>query len=321
MDFYNINIFKNRMNYPNLQKMQFTTITKKRDPLQMVNTQKTQVKKIVMVYQLQYTNGGIYGFGDFIRGCFCLIGICKKLNLGFDIDLSNHPLSKYLEGHIKNPTINYDSISKMEISYNTTEIMGKSPELFYININNLLQNINSEVYYTSTNSFPIFKFNQSDIAFIKSKLIPTIEMQKEIDQEMTHLNLINNDFSVIHIRAGDVFLFNENNVLNQDLVYKIFNYLRLLLNNKSRKYLILSDSTKLKMLFKPYENCVFQIKQITHLGEQLVLEDESVRNTMMDFYLMSRANRIYSYSMLSHGSGFSKWCAVVYNIPYESYII
>ena len=34
------------------------------------------VKKIVNVYQLQYKNcNSIYGFGDFLRGCFCLIQI------------------------------------------------------------------------------------------------------------------------------------------------------------------------------------------------------------------------------------------------------
>lgn len=309
------------MNYPNLQKMQFTALSQKRDPLTMVNTQPILVKKIVMVYQLEYTNGGIYGFGDFIRGCFCLIGLCKHMNLMFDIDLSNHPLSKYLEGHIKSPTINYNNISKMEISYNTTEIMSKSFESFYTNFKRLLQNVNRDVYYTTTNSFPIFNVGQTEVEFIKSRLIPNIQMQQDIEQEMINLNLINNEFSVIHIRVGDDFLFNENNILNQSSVNKIFNNLRALLDNKNRKYLILSDSPRLKILFKPYDNCVFQIKPITHLGEQRVLKDESVKNTMIDFYLMSRAAHIYSYSMLMHGSGFSKWCAAVYNIPYESHIM
>ncbi|MEI6627689.1 MAG: hypothetical protein WCL61_03775, partial [bacterium] len=83
--------------------------------------------------------------------------------------------------------------------------------------------------------------------------------------------MINIDFSVIHIRSGDICLFGNTN-LNQPMVIKLFNKLSVLLNNNNHKYLILSDNVKLKMLFKPYINCVFQIKPITHLGEQSVLK-------------------------------------------------
>lgn len=306
------------MNSLNLQNLQFTTLAKTKGQLISVNPPYKKsisivVKKIVAVYQLQYTNGPVYGLGDFIRGCFYLIHVCKKLGVIFDINFSNHPLSTYLEGHdSKMPTINYNNISKMEIptNYETPP----SPLSIYTKVTDLLRNVKSDVYYTSSSLYPIFKINQTDIDFIKSKLIPNVEMKKDIKQEMTNLNLIHRNFSVIHIRLGDEYLFN-NNVLDQCVVDKIFNTLMVLLNNKSRKYLILSDSTELKLLFKSYDNCVFQNKQITHLGENLVLDQESVRNTMIDWYLMSRANHIYSYSMIAHGSGFSMWCAVVYNIP------
>ena len=58
--------------------------------------------------------------------------------------------------------------------------------------------------------------------------------------------------------------FNNNNILNNILLYSLFNKLTPLLNDKSCKYLILSDSARLKILFKPYENCVFHQKNITH---------------------------------------------------------
>jgi hypothetical protein len=249
----------------NLQKMHFTRLTKNIHtlPIMTIPSKKIlPVKKIVAVYQLQYKNGGIYGFGDFIRGCFCLFQLCKNMNLDFDIDLSNHPLSKYLEGHIKTPTINYNNIFKMD----TFPDSSHDKELCYTTFKGLLRNVNSNVYYTSTNSFPLFRINQPEIDFIKSKLTPNVEMQQDIEEEMTILNLINYDFSIIHIRTGDDYLFDDNNVLNQHLVNTIFNNLNFLLNDKNRKYLILSDNTKLKMLFKPYENCVFQNKPITHLG-------------------------------------------------------
>jgi len=56
--------------------------------------------------------------------------------------------------------------------------------------------------------------------------------------------------------------------------------------------------------------------EITHFGEGVVLEEERVKNTMIDFYLLSLSAAIFSYSSYKHGSGFSYWCAQTYNIPY-----
>jgi len=147
--------------------------------------------------------------------------------------------------------------------------------------------------------------------------MPNALMKKEMEKTMTNLNIKNSNFSVIHIRAGDKFIFNPDNLLEKSILSNLFYNLKLLLNDKTRKYLILSDCTHLKLLFKPYVNCVFQMNQIAHLGEQPVLIEKAVLNTMMDFYLMSRASHIYAYSTYPNFSGFSKWCAVIYNIPYK----
>lgn len=290
------------------------------------NTSTTQIgnlKKVVLVYQLQYKNGGIYGFGDFIRGCFALLGICNQLGLEFDFDLSNHPMSKYVEGHVKNPTLNYADIQKMTSRYNPTEFLWASPEKFYETFKRFAKTTKDEVFYTCSNTFPVFKIQRVDIERIKSKMIPTIQMQHDVEQEMASLGLTKGGFSVIHIRAGDDLLLNRPEV-TQNTPKKLFDQLRETLApllNKDHKYLILSDSTGLKKEFAPYTNCVFQQNKITHLGQQQTLDDDAVRNTMMDFYLMSQSNHIYSYSGYIHGSGFSKWCAFLYNIPYETYSI
>ena len=290
------------------------------------NTSTLQIgnlKKVVLVYQLQYKNGGIYGFGDFIRGCFAFLGICNQLGLEFDFDLSNHPMSKYVEGHVKNPTLNYADIQKMTTRYNPTEFLWASPEKFYEAFKKFSKTTKDEVFYTCSNSFPVFKIQSVDIERIKSMLMPTIQMQNDLEQEIASLGLTKGELSVIHIRAGDVLLFNRLDC-SQDKINKLFVHLRETLApllNKDHKYLILSDSTGLKKEFAPYTNCVFQQKKITHLGEQQTLDEDAVRNTMMDFYLMSQSSHIYSYSVYIHGSGFSKWCAVLYNIPYETYSV
>ena len=71
-----------------------------------------KLKKIVHVYQLKYTNNkkGSPGLGDFLRGSFCFLQLSKLLNLEFEIDVSNHPISKYIENSLPIKDINYDNV-------------------------------------------------------------------------------------------------------------------------------------------------------------------------------------------------------------------
>ena len=270
-----------------------------------------KIKKITHVYQLSYKNREtIFGLGDFIRGSFCLLQICNKHGIEFVIDVSNHPISNYIEGQIKNPNINYNKI-KIEDCFKTTE----DPSVDYKLITQMLKNINTKNYYTCANNFP-FEIKQSEIEFIRNSLQPNYSMKTAIDEEMTTLNLISKQFSVIHIRSGDDFLV-KNHILLQDFIEQIFERLTPILENNTNNFLILSDNNQLKELFKKYNNCVVQIKPITHLGEQPKLKDEEVKNTMLDFYLMSHSNYIYAITVYGHGTGFSKWCSVLYNIPYD----
>jgi hypothetical protein len=58
---------------------------------------KTNIHKIVNVYQETYNNNKkATGLGDFIRGSIYLIQFCNKYNINYDIDISNHPISNYL---------------------------------------------------------------------------------------------------------------------------------------------------------------------------------------------------------------------------------
>jgi len=71
---------------------------------------KTNIKKLVHIYQLNYRNGKSPGLGDFLRGSFCFMQLAKLYNIDFDIDFSNHPMSKYLENVNKNEDIEYNNI-------------------------------------------------------------------------------------------------------------------------------------------------------------------------------------------------------------------
>ena len=263
-----------------------------------------QVQKVTHVYQLKYKNGNIYGFGDFIRGCFYLLQICNKIGIQFDVDVSNHPISNYIEGHVRNPCIQYDEIYKHE----------NLPHILF----DALKNTNSKNYCLCTNAFPLFNIKQEEIEFIKHRLQPTPAMKTDIEQEMTTLHLSSKQFSVIHIRSGDEFLLKSGGggEKSKKWIDIMFSLLTPILQDKTTKYLILSDNNQLKLLFRKYDNCIVQFKPITHLGIGKIT-DANVKNTMMDFYLMSHSNQIFSISTYGHGTGFSKWCSVLNNIPYK----
>jgi hypothetical protein len=270
------------------------------------------IKKVIHVYQLQFKNQNtIFGLGDFLRGSFCLLQICNKHEIQFDIDVSNHPISNYMEGQIKNQYVNYN---KIETNNTVNDIT--NPIITCKKIIQSLKNVTTENYYTCTNAFPPFEIKQSEIEFIKSRIEPNIAMKTDIEQEMLSLNLVSKQFSVIHIRTGDEFLL-KGSVLCKDWIERIFALLTPILKNTANKYLILSDNNQLKMLLKKYDNCVVNIKPITHLGEVPFEKNENVKNTMMDFYVMSHSKEIYAISKYGHGTGFSKWCSVLNNIPYK----
>ena len=82
-------------------------------------------------------------------------------------------------------------------------------------------------------------------------------------------------------------------------------------------YLLIADSNDVKKIVENYfPNFKILMNPITHFGEGVVLEEEKVKNTLIDFYLLSRSKSIFSYSAYKHGSGFSYLCAKTFNIPY-----
>ena len=188
-----------------------------------------KLKKIVNVYQLDYVNGKSPGLGDFLRGSFCFMQLAQLLNLEFEIDVSNHPISKYVENSSNTEGINYNNISfyyeynRDSQGYNNYE--GKS-----VNVNenflnksiDLLNSTDCEIFGLFSNSFPCFnKHTIEGRTSINSKLQPNELMRRYIDISLNELGLSKKGYGVIHIRTGDKYLVNgEKNVKSFYRKYK-----------------------------------------------------------------------------------------------------
>jgi hypothetical protein len=284
-----------------------------------------KLKKLVHVYQLNYINGKSPGLGDFLRGSFCFLQFSKLYNLDFDVDFSKHPMSKYLENIQHTDGIDYNNIEKynnLNLSHDKLiefeqQIKNIDPE-FIKNTINWLNGKNCEVLGFFSNAYPFFnRFTEEGKNFMKFKLQPNKMMQTYIDHSLAELGLKKNGYGVIHIRTGDNHLLN-NEGFTADFLIKI----KTILNNSilpDRRYLIISDSNILKTMLKTYPNFYILVRDIEHLGGEAIKNTETngVMNTLLDFYLMSYSNTIVSLSVYGHVSGFSKYCSVIYGIPFK----
>ena len=281
--------------------------------------------KIYNVYQPTYKNGAPTGFGDYLRGSLLLQQLCNVFNKEFDMDLSNHPISMFID--TEPVDVNRSEINKC-ITPNTLSSDGTpTPSNIYEVYNNLQKLVNPTTHpllFVYCNGVPDKTPKDHEYyEFIRNKIKPNLFMEKIIEEEMNKLGLIKNKYIVIHIRVGDKYLI-ENKPINcnfaSQIMMNVTNYRKI---NKIKKCLIISDSVSIKQLFNSYYNCVFTQKQITHLGETQILSANmnSVKNTMLDFYLMSQAQEICGFTGNNCCSAFSKWCSVIYGIPYCSKVI
>jgi hypothetical protein len=286
-----------------------------------------RVTKIINVYQEEYKDGKkATGFGDFLRGNYYLMQFCSAMNLQFDINMSNHPISKYFKH--KKDQANSDIFKNIEplrgnnfipnISENRI-ILYKPNELFSIEF--MLHIITRPTYENGTIYIYVIAYPYNEILaephknYMRLCLEPTIEIKGYVNYMMSLLRLREKQYITIHIRSGDRFLIHGLDISESYLMRLKVELTQLLEHGKS--YLLLSDNTPLKhILIKEYPQLKTLFTEVKHSGEGSVLTDHSLKATLLDFYLLASSTSIYSFSCYSHGTGFSKWTAETYNIPY-----
>ena len=94
-----------------------------------------ELKKIVNVYQVQFKGFKAPGLGDFVRGCLSMCQFINVINaaygtaIEFDIDVSNHPMSKYL--HPNKFNAQYETVD--EFKMNPQKVVDSDSEAAMLN--------------------------------------------------------------------------------------------------------------------------------------------------------------------------------------------
>jgi len=272
------------------------------------------LKKIVNVYQLIYSGGSKPpGFGDYLKSCFFLLQLCKALDLEFDMNFKNHPMSKYLVVE------NHDDIDFSRVEY------PHWAEHVYIENNGLdsfinkLNTISTPNYYLMTNGWPLVVIKQPGINIIKSKIIPNDFLINSIDKFMKSLNLEKKNFVTIHLRCSDdVF----NNKSDPKILQKFKNAVIEISLKYNCKCLVLSNSNRAKYFIRKLnlKNICFKVSNVVHLGSGETTNsvesfDNGVLDTIKDFFVMANSKLIVSLSVYGWGSCFSDMCSQIYSVP------
>ena len=283
---------------------------------------KSNIIKIVNVYQQMYNNfTKATGFGDFIRGSYFIIQFCNRYNIEYDIDI-NHPIKKYLKlqlnGSECQPNLLVNAFDKPNFHPDNPE-KSKNEQIIdyfcsYLQESN--QTFEDNIANVYTISFPFETITDDNREIMRKYLEPSNSFKVFILSLLKTAQLTIKRYIVIHVRSGDnALIYNEQvneayfaNILNE--IYKIY--------TPQHDYLFLSDSVRLKeKIITVFPKFRATFKEVVHLGEGIELSDETIKNTMMDFYFMAYSGKIFSYSCYDHGTGFSRWCAETFNIPYN----
>ena len=290
---------------------------------QKIKEIKQKTVTIENVYQEKYNNINGSGLGDFIRGSYFLMEFCDKNNIPFNINILNHSVSQFLEIYQNKQPLIINNINRFEeqnfkphISNNNiiTNMHDSSTNNKFINYLRRQNLINKKIYIYIT-SFPSEKIDEKHKEYMKQILKPCKQLELIVDNTLLELGLVKKQFTIIHIRYGDDFLIKKKYQIKKKHLEMRKNVLDKL--DSSQKYLVISDNIIIKnILLLKYPFIKTHFNRISHTGEGLQQETIALQNTMIDFYMFSYASRVIAFSVYQHGTGFSKWSAETYSVPY-----
>jgi hypothetical protein len=245
-------------------------------------------------YNMQQTETSNYwGIGDVLRGTIQMYMLSKKLGFTLYVDTSLHPIGKYLVP-IENPYADLIQANKDKI-----EMVPASK-----NLEDHLKNINKkeDIYFCFTNAHCTEPFDEECRAFIKRILSPLPQFDKELHQIIPF-----ESYQIMHFRLGDDELVGNKSKNTSRCI------INLIKQNKGINDVLISDSLSLKN-DRDVQSEVYVLNTIPqHLGR--CSDHESIRGTLTDFFLLSRATNIKTYSCYEWTSGFAYWAHQIYDIP------
>ncbi len=250
-----------------------------------------------------------WGIGDFIRGCLSLRNLCEEFGFTLELDYTYHPISEYLTNSI---------YTSMEYTKEDVTIYGIDDfEHLYSIFNQLKQFSNEDlktmVLYIGTNAWYLGKgVSDETREFMKTSLQPTPELLGAIWKTQSELGILPKEYSVLHIRMGDDYLVKGQT--SEEAFAAIHGQIMSQINHDITKpIVVLSDCYNLKQYLHEKEGWLYSPIQPCHLSTNV--KGSRVKDTLVDFFLITEASSLYCISNHGYGSGFCDWACDIYKVP------
>ena len=261
-----------------------------------------------------YTFTNRQGIGDNLRGLIAVLQVVKKIEtkkeFQFHVDFSKSHINKFLIHKLPDNLLQLTQTPQAEIKnfYCSQDPNDKGCQC---DIVNYLLNSKSTLICINSNFFPEIDDINEDIKTFVKKLFKFNEAFENVFN--SYLNQIPKDYILYHYRFGD-FMFKNDHNKNFDKFIQCYNEL----SKQNGKYagLILSDSLNFKKkiyeIYNKIDTIVF-LNKPTHIA---YTNDRDDINIFIDFFLVTKAKTIYSYSYYPWISNFVLWNSYIYDIPH-----
>lgn len=310
---------------------------------------KSSDKMYINVYQSSYKNGASStGLGDFIRGTYFMMQFCDINECKYDT-IVNHPISRYMKNALIDNTLTYEDIPqdgyktiyenivKFEQSnfksniHSNNIISAKNEPLFAMLLKKYLKRnvvvVGSKIFVYMI-AYPMLhtSIKQEHRLYIQRMMEGTDIIMNMVSYILKALQLEKGEYTLIHVRCGDNFLipnYTNRAGISWTSPRVTFNKIKREIglmcssNSLSSKYFLMADNNHIKKeIVTAYPFIKTWYHELSHIGEGVKSSDVSLKNVMVDYHIIASSKRVVSYSVYTHGSGFSKWCAETYNIPH-----
>lgn len=244
--------------------------------------------KCINMPQDNYSN--YWGLGDMIRGTVYLHQLSIEMGFKFIIDIQLHPISKFLKYKL-HP---YSDLIRKQ----------KDNILFSHNPRNDILEADNDIIYFFTNGPNIdYNIDGDTKQFIKQIFIPNENFQSYLNDRLSLIQ--SKKYSIIHYRLGDDYLVNNKIMICDD-------YLDHFKKHYESTDILISDSVNFKKNIKKYFDIFAYEDDIGHIGYHI--DDDLVKNTLVDFFMVSNSSKIKTYSSYGWISGFVNWIHQIYDI-------
>jgi hypothetical protein len=265
-------------------------------------------KKIILVLKQTYYNyqqtptSCFWGIGDMMRSIYGVYKKSKKYNVKLILDVSQHPISNFLEliRH-DTPFINDRDIPLLvndEIDTHIQQHLNSNDEVTYIGA------------HCGLDAYDISEYDQDAKIYIKRHIVPNADFLSFFYGKIGNLSLSTMD--VIHYRLGDSEL-----VTNQIVMNKIERCFHHLIPQLSTNTILLSDSSSLKSYVKEKNINVYLFEhEIGHIGYDT--SNHKIMNSLFEYFLLTKVQSIKTYTVYPWISGFVYSIHKIYDIPITS---